>query len=336
MRFATGTNDGYYYVDSIEGTWNSGRDEGPNLGYKPRYKEGYFPVPPTDTQQDIRTEMVPADGGARHRRSRRSTTRWRPPARPRSTCASTRSSTMADQLMVYKYIVQERRARTHGKTATFMPKPLFGDNGSGMHTHQSLWKDGKPLFAGNEYAGLSKMALYYIGGILKHAQALAAFTNPTTNSYKRLVPGYEAPVNLAYSSAQPLGVDPHPDVLGIAEGEAHRGALPGPDLQSVPRLRGDADGRPRRDREQDRSGRAARQEHLRALAGGAREGADHAAAASNEALDNLEKDHEFLLKGDVFTQDVIETWIEYKREAEIDADARCARTPHEFELYFDM
>ncbi|MDE2977645.1 MAG: glutamine synthetase beta-grasp domain-containing protein, partial [Acidobacteriota bacterium] len=157
VRFDGGPNFGFYEVDSIEGRWNSGADEGPNLGYKPRYKEGYFPVPPTDKHHE-----------------------------------------MADAMMLYKYIIKNTAAR-HGKTVTFMPKPLFEDNGSGMHTHLSLWKDGVPLFAGDGYAGLSDMAMHAIGGLLKHAPALLAFTNPTTNSYKRLVPGFEAPVNLVYS-----------------------------------------------------------------------------------------------------------------------------------------
>jgi len=198
VRFDYTANSGYHFVDSNEGIWNSGREENPNLGYKPRHKEGYFPVPPMDKQQDIRTEMVlelekagivveaqhheVATGGQAEIDMKFSP-----------------MVNMADKLMMYKYIIKNVAAR-NGKTVTMMPKPLFGDNGSGMHTHQSLWKGGKPLFAGNSYAGLSEMALYYIGGILKHADALAAFVAPTTNSYKRLVPGYEAPINLAYSS----------------------------------------------------------------------------------------------------------------------------------------
>src|SRR4051812_40322462 len=198
VQFDHKTNGTFYSVDSEEAIWNSGRDEMPNLGYKVRYKEGYFPVAPTDTQQDIRTEMclVMEQLGIRVERQHHEV------ATAGQAEIDFRFDTLvktADTMMLYKYIIKNV-ARRHGKTATFMPKPLFGDNGSGMHTHQSLWNKGKPLFAGKEYAGLSQMALYYIGGILKHAKALAAICNPTTNSYKRLVPGYEAPVNLAYSA----------------------------------------------------------------------------------------------------------------------------------------
>src|SRR5438128_6159085 len=192
------SNGTFYSVDSEEAVWNTGREEMPNLGYKIRYKEGYFPVAPNDTQQDIRTEMclVMESLGIRVERQHHEV------ATAGQAEIDFRFDTLvktADTMMLYKYIIKNI-ARKHGKTATFMPKPLFGDNGSGMHTHQSLWKKGKPLFAGNEYAGLSQMALYYIGGILKHAKALCAICSPTTNSYKGLVPGYEAPVDLAYRS----------------------------------------------------------------------------------------------------------------------------------------
>ncbi len=197
VRFDQNVHEAYYHVDSTEGRWNSGRRENPNLGYKPRYKEGYFPVPPTDSLHDLRTEMVRTmeeiglTVEAHHHEV----------ATAGQSEIDIRFATLvetADNLMKFKYVVKNSALR-HGKTATFMPKPLFGDNGSGMHTHQSLWKDGNPLFSGNEYAGLSELALYYIGGLLKHAPALAALIAPTTNSYKRLVPGFEAPVNLAYS-----------------------------------------------------------------------------------------------------------------------------------------
>ncbi len=198
IRFDSTENSAYYYVDSSEGQWNTGRAEGPNLGYKPRYKEGYFPVPPMDSQQDIRSEMVllMEDVGIQVE------THHHEVATAGQAEIDMRFDSlvkMADKLQWYKYIIKQV-ARRHNKTATFMPKPLFNDNGSGMHTHQSLWKGGQPLFAGDGYSGVSQTCLHYIAGILKHAPALCAFVAPTTNSYKRLVPGFEAPVNLAYSS----------------------------------------------------------------------------------------------------------------------------------------
>ncbi|MGB7379110.1 MAG: type I glutamate--ammonia ligase, partial [Rivularia sp. (in: cyanobacteria)] len=197
VRFDQTQNAGYYYVDSVEGRWNSGKEEGPNLGYKPNYKGGYFPVSPTDTSQDMRTEMllemkkcgVPIE---KHHHEVATGGQCELGFRFGKLIEA------ADWLMTYKYVIKNV-AKKYGKSVTFMPKPVFQDNGSGMHTHQSICKDGKPLFAGDKYAGMSEMGLHYIGGILKHAPALLAFTNPSTNSYKRLVPGYEAPVNLAYS-----------------------------------------------------------------------------------------------------------------------------------------
>src|SRR5271169_243950 len=198
VQFDAKSNGTFYSVDSEEAIWNTGRDEAPNLGYKIRHKEGYFPVAPADTQQDIRTEMclVMEQLGVKIERQHHEV------ATAGQAEIDYRFDTLvtaADWMMIYKYVVKNI-AKKHGKTACFMPKPLFGDNGSGMHTHQSLWSKGKPLFAGKEYGGRSELALYYIGGILKHARALAAITNPTANSYKRLTPGFEAPVNLAYSS----------------------------------------------------------------------------------------------------------------------------------------
>src|ERR1041385_5637542 len=198
VQFDSKSNGTFYSVDSEEAVWNTGREEMPNLGYKIRHKEGYFPVGPADTQQDIRTEMclVMESLGIKIERQHHEV------ATAGQAEIDFRFDTLvktADTMMLYKYCIKNI-AKKHGKTVTFMPKPLFADNGSGMHTHQSLWNKGKPVFAGNKYAGLSQMALYYIGGILKHAKALAGLCNPTTNSYKRLVPGYEAPVNLAYSA----------------------------------------------------------------------------------------------------------------------------------------
>jgi len=198
VRYDQTSNSGYYYVDSEEGIWNSGRDEMPNLGHKPRHKEGYFPVSPIDTQTDIRNEMVMElqNVGVQIEAAHHEVATG---GQAEIDMRFNSLTTMGDSFMWYKYIVKNV-ARRYDKTATFMPKPLFDDNGSGMHIHQSLWKNGQPLFSGKEYAGLSEMALYYIGGILKHSKALCAFTNPTTNSYKRLIPGFEAPVNFVYSS----------------------------------------------------------------------------------------------------------------------------------------
>ena len=233
VRFDQNAHEGYYHIDSEEGRWNSGRIENPNLGYKPRYKEGYFPVPPTDSQQDLRSEMMltlesigvlieaqhheVATGGQGE-----IDMRFAPLV------------TMADNMLKYKYVVKNT-ARRYNKTATFMPKPLLDDNGSGMHVHMSFWKDGNNLFAGDGYAGLSEMALYAIGGLLTHAAAIIGFTNPTTNSFKRLVPGFEAPVNLAYSRRNRSAADPPADVLHLAEGEA-RSSSGCPDASSNPYL----------------------------------------------------------------------------------------------------
>ena len=231
VRFDQNEHEGFYFIDAEEGRWNSGRVEN-NLGYRPRYKEGYFPVAPTDHYQDLRTEMamtmqklrargrVPSSRG-RHRRTDRdrSEVRFADHARP-------------THMMLYKYIVKNV-ANQYGKTVTFMPKPLFQDNGSGMHTHQSLWKDGKPLFAGDGYAGLSQMALWYIGGLIKHGPALSAIIAPTTNSYKRLVPGFEAPVNLAYSRRNRSAACRIPMYSASPEGQARRVPSARSELQSV-------------------------------------------------------------------------------------------------------
>ena len=198
VRYHSFEGGAFYEVDSVEAQWNTGRDEGPNLGYKPRYKEGYFPVPPTDSMVDLRAEMVltmEAAGLQVEAQHHEVATAGQNEIDMRFTDMVS----MADNLMLFKYIIRNV-AHRNNKTATFMPKPVWNDNGSGMHVHQSLWKDGKPLFAGDGYAGMSEMAMHYIGGVIKHASALAALVAPTTNSYKRLVPGFEAPVNLAYSS----------------------------------------------------------------------------------------------------------------------------------------
>lgn len=332
IRYDQTTHSGFYYIDSVEGIWNSGRDEKPNLGYKPRYKEGYFPVPPTDSQEDLRVEMVDVmqkcgiEVEAQHHEVATAgqgeiDMRFSPLVK------------MADNLMLFKYIIKNV-ARANNKTATFMPKPLFGDNGSGMHVHQSLWKGGKPLFAGKGYAGLSEMALHYIGGILKHAPALAAITNPTTNSYKRLVPGYEAPVNLAYSARNRSASVRIP--MYSANPKAKRVEVRFPDPSCNPYLAFSAmlmaglDGienkiNPGESLDKDLYDLPA--EELSKI--------PKMPGSLDEALTNLEKDHAFLLKGNVFTEDALETWMAYKWKNEVDA-LRLRPHPYEFMLYFDI
>ena len=331
VRYSTGPDHGYYFLDSVEGIWNSGRDEKPNLGYKQRYKEGYFPVPPADSLHDLRDEMVRVMTqvglkiGAQHHEV----------ATAGQSEIDLRFDTLvkvADALQWYKYVVKNV-ARKAGKTVTFMPKPVFSDNGSGMHTHQSLWKDGKPLFAGDEYGGLSKMALWYIGGVLKHAKALCAFSNPTTNSYKRLVPGYEAPVNIAYSSRNRSASIRIP--MYSASPKAKRLEFRTPDpacngyLSFASQLMAGLDGiqnkiDPGQPLDKD----------IYALSPEELSGVPTTPRSLEESLKMLEQDHEFLLKGDVFTIDVIEKWIEYKIEAEVN-QINLRPHPHEFFLYFD-
>jgi glutamine synthetase len=332
IRYDSASNYSYYFIDSDEGIWNSGREEGPNLGYKIRHKEGYFPVPPSDTLQDIRTEMalVMEQVGIRVECQHHEVAtagqaeidmRFAPLVK------------MGDQLMWFKYIIKNV-ARRHGKTVTFMPKPLYGDNGSGMHTHISLWKDGKPLFAGDRYAGLSEMALYAIGGILKHAPALCAFTNPTTNSYKRLVPGYEAPVNLAYSSRNRSAAIRIPMYSTSPKAKRLEFRTPDPScngyLAFSAILMAVLDGIENRldpGEPLDKDIYALSPEELKNV--------PSTPGSLEEALDALEKDHEFLLKGGVFTRDVIDMWIEYKRLREVDP-VKLRPHPYEFHLYFDI
>ena len=331
IRFDQHGNHGFYYIDSIEGRWNSGREEGPNLGYKPRYKEGYFPVSPTDSQQDIRTEMcmIMESMGI-------------PVERQHHEVASAGQAEidirfnsllkMGDQLQWFKHIIKNV-AFMHNKTATFMPKPIFGDNGSGMHVHQSLWKGGKPLFAGEEYGGMSKMALYYIGGILKHAKALNAICNPTTNSYRRLVPGFEAPVNLAYSGRNRSASIRIPMYSPSPKAKRIEVRFPDPAangyLAFAAMLMAGLDGiqnkiHPGDPLDKDIYGLSP--EELSKV--------PSCCGSLEEALTALQNDHEFLMKGDVFTKDVIETWIEYKTDKEVKPMAM-RPTPYEFALYYD-
>ncbi|MEW5723346.1 MAG: type I glutamate--ammonia ligase [Thermodesulfobacteriota bacterium] len=331
IRCHVDTHSSYYYLDSDEGIWNSGREEKPNLGYKPRYKEGYFPVPPSDSLQDIRTEMclVLQDFGiqieAQHHEVATAgqgeiDMRFAPLVQ------------MGDNLMRFKYIVKNV-ARRHNKTVTFMPKPIFGDNGSGMHTHQSIWKDGRPLFAGNEYGGLSEMALYYIGGILKHAASLCAFCNPTTNSYKRLVPGFEAPNKMAYSSRNRSAAVRIPMYSASPKAKRIEVRFPDPScngyLAFSAMLMAGLDGVQNKIHPGDPLDR-----DIYALSPEELAEVPTAPGSLDEALAALEADQEYLLKGDVFTQDVIDTWLEYKREHEVD-ELRLRPHPYEFFIYFD-
>ena len=340
VRYGQSYNEGFYHLDAGEGFWNAGRVENPdgagasrNMGYKIRYKQGYFPVPPADTHQDLRTEMmltleqIGVDVEVQHHEVGTA-------GQAEIDMRFDSLVSMGDKLLKYKYAVKNV-ARRHGKTVTLMPKPIFQDNGSGMHVHQSLWKDGRnQFFEAGTYADLSQTALYYIGGILKHAPALCALTNPTTNSYRRLVPGYEAPINLIYSmrnrsaavripvyssSEKAKRVEcrfPDPTCNGYLafsamlmaglDGVQNRISPPGPldkDLYDLP------------------------PEELGKIAS--------TPGTLSQVLDALEADHDFLLKGDVFTSDVIETWIAYKRENEVDA-IRLRPHPWEFALYFDI
>ncbi len=332
IRFDQNTHEGYYHIDSVEGRWNTGREENPNLGYKPRYKEGYFPVPPADSQQDIRSEMMLTleemgiEIEAQHHEV----------ATGGQAEIDMRFSSlvdMGDKMLKYKYVIKNV-ARKHGKTVTFMPKPLFNDNGTGMHTHMSIWNGNKNLFAGDKYAGLSQEALWAIGGILKHAPALLAFTNPTTNSYKRLVPGFEAPVNLAYSSRNRSAAVRIP--MYSQSEKAKRLEFRCPDPSCNPYLAFSAllmagiDGIQNKidpGQPLDKDIYDLPPEELAKV--------PTTPGSLRESLMALEKDHEFLLKGDVFTEDVIETWIEYKMENEVQAiDLR--PHPWEFALYYDI
>ncbi|OGQ46568.1 MAG: type I glutamate--ammonia ligase [Deltaproteobacteria bacterium RIFCSPLOWO2_02_FULL_46_8] len=332
IRFDQSTNQGFYHIDSVEGQWNSGREETPNLGYKPRYKEGYFPVPPTDSQQDIRAEMalVMEDVGI-HVECQHHEVATAGQAEIDMRFAPLLQ--MGDNLMWFKYIIKNI-ARRHGKTATFMPKPLFGDNGSGMHVHTSLWKGDKPLFAGDRYGGLSETALWAIGGILKHASALCAFTNPTTNSYRRLVPGFEAPINLAYSSRNRSASVRIPMYSASPKAKRLEFRTPDPScngyLAFSAILMAVLDGIQRKidpGPPLDKDIYGLTPEELKHV--------PKAPGSLEESLAALEKDHEFLLKGDVFTQDVLDMWLEYKTRNELSA-IRLRPVPYEFALYFDI
>ncbi|HTX98745.1 MAG TPA: type I glutamate--ammonia ligase [Bacteroidota bacterium] len=331
VRFDTNEHSSYFYLDSIEGRWNSGRDEMPNLGYKPRYKEGYFPAPPSDKLNDLRNEMTQnllsagIDIEAQHHEvatAGQSEIDMR--FLPLLKCA--------DSLLLFKYIIKNT-AYQRGKTVTFMPKPLFGDNGSGMHVHQSLWKNGKPLFYGNGYANLSDMALYYIGGLLKHAPALCAITNPTTNSYKRLVPGFEAPVNLAYSQRNRSASVRIPMYSNNPKAKRLEFRCPDPScnpyLAFGALLMAGLDGVMNKidpGEPLDKDIYELGPEELSKV--------PSTPGSLEEALRALEADHDFLLRGGVFSEEVIDAWIAYKMDKEVKPMALRPH-PYEFGLYFD-
>jgi glutamine synthetase len=332
-RFATSADAGYYFIDSIEGAWNSGRDEpGGNLAYKPRFKGGYFPVTPADHFADLRAEMAAAliDCGITVEMQHHEVGSG---GQSEINIRFASLLEMADNLMLFKYVIKNV-ARAAGKTVTFMPKPLFGDNGSGMHCHQSLWKDGEPLFYDEVgYAGLSDTARHYIGGLLRHAPSLLAFTNPTANSYHRLVPGFEAPVNLVYSQRNRSACVRIP-ITG-ASPKAKRLEFRVPDPSCNPYLAFSAmlmaglDGiknkiEPPEPVDKD----------LYELPPDEARSIPQVPGSLDEVLASLEADHEFLLDGGVFTPDLISTWLDFKREHELDP-IRLRPHPHEFELYFD-
>ncbi|UCF31382.1 MAG: type I glutamate--ammonia ligase [bacterium] len=333
IRFDQNAHSGYFFLDSKEGWWNTGRDEGPNLGYKPRHKEGYFPCPPTDSQVEIRHEMVRIMEEAYGIEIEAEHHEVATAGQAEIDMKYAPLVQAGDNLMRFKYVVKNV-ARRFGKTATFMPKPVFQDNGSGMHVHQSIWKGDKPLFAGDRYGGLSEMAMHYIGGILKHAPALCALTNPTTNSYRRLVPGYEAPINLVYSSRNRSAAVRIP--LYSASPKAKRIEFRTPDptcngyLAFSAMLMAGLDGIENRidpGEPLDKNIYGLSPEELAQY--------PKAPGSLEEALDALERDNDFLLKGDVFTTDLLEMWISYKRENEVD-EVRLRPHPHEFALYFDI
>jgi len=336
VRFSTSINEGFYKIDSDEAVWNTGRDEsefGGNLGYKTRVKGGYFPVSPNDQMADLRDEIcaVLGETGLEVERAHHEV------GTGGQQEINYRFNTLlqaADDVMKFKYVVKNV-VWENGKTVTFMPKPLFGDNGSGMHTHQSLWKDGEPLFYDERgYGGLSDTARWYIGGLIEHASSLVAFTNPTVNSFKRLVPGFEAPVNMVYSARNRSACIRIP-VTGTSP-KAKRIEFRAPDPSANPylsfaaQLMAGLDGIRNRIEPPEPIDKdlyeLPPEEHAQIK---------QLPSSLDEALDALEADHDYLTEGDVFPEDLIETWIDYKRTKEIDP-FRFRPHPHEFELYYDI
>jgi len=334
IRYDTNAHSSYYFVDSVEGQWNTGREEdGGNRGYKTKYKGGYFPVPPVDHMADLRDAMVTnlIAGGLTVERSHHEV------GTAGQAEINYRFSTLlhsADNLMLFKYLVKNT-AWAHGKTVTFMPKPLFGDNGSGMHCHQSLWSGGEPLFYDESgYAGLSDTARWYIGGLLSHAPSLLAFTNPTVNSYRRLVPGFEAPVNLVYSQRNRSACTRIP-ITG-SNPKAKRIEFRVPDPSSNPYLAFSAMLMAGLDGIRNKiEPPAPIDKDLYELPPDEIADVQQVPGSLEEVLTALESDNEYLQDGGVFTPDLIETWVDFKRENEIDP-VRLRPTPHEFALYFDI
>ncbi len=337
VRFDQNQHEGYYHIEAVEGVWNSGRereiDGEPNLGYKPRYKEGYFPLPPMDHFQDLRSEMVlnlQKVGIQIEVHHHEVGTAGQAEIDMRySTLLAT-----ADNVMKYKYVVKNT-ARAHGKTVTFMPKPIFMDNGSGMHTHQSLWKDDENLFWDEVgYAGISDTARWYIGGLIAHAPSLLAFSNPTTNSYRRLVPGYEAPINLVYSQRNRSACVRIPLYYKTPAAKRLEFRTPDPScnpyLAFAAMLQAGLDGIKNKIEPPDPMDK-----DLYDLPPEEKAMVKQVPGSLEEVLDALEADHQWLLEGGVFTQDVIDTWIEYKRKRELD-QVRLRPHPHEFEIYYDI
>jgi glutamine synthetase len=333
VRYDQTAQAGYYFIDSDEGVWNTGRSETPNLGYKIRHKEGYFPVPPADTLQDVRSEIilqmkqvgVPVE--VHHHEVGTA-------GQGEIDMKYAPLTKMADNVMYYKYIIRNI-ARKHKKVATFMPKPIFGDNGSGMHTHQSLWKGETNVFYDAQgYSLVSKTAMHYMGGLLKHAPALLAFCAPTTNSYRRLVPGYEAPVNLAYSQRNRSAAVRIPVYSKSPKSKRIEFRCPDPSanpyLCFAAQLMAGLDGITNHIDPGDPLDK-----DLYDLEPEEAAGIKSTPGSLGEVLDALEQDHDWLLRGEVFTPDVVETWVKYKREREL-APVNLRPVPYEFFLYFDL
>jgi glutamine synthetase len=332
VAYNTNEFESWYRIDSQEAFWNTGSEHEMNLGHKIRNKEGYFPVPPADSTNDCRNMMVEymLQAGIEVETQHHEVSTG---GQAEIDMKFADLVHMADNLQMFKYIVKNT-ARQFGKTATFMPKPVFGDNGSGMHVHQSLWNNGKPLFAGKEYAGLSQQALYYAGGLLKHAPALLAFTNPTTNSYKRLVPGYEAPINLAYSKRNRSAAVRIPMYSENPKTKRLEFRCPdgtaNPYLAFAAMLMAGIDGiknkiEPGEPLDVD----------IYHLSDKEASKVPQAPGSLDSALEELKKDQEFLKRGGVFTDDLIETWIEYKIEKEI-KPMQLRPHPYEFYLYYEV